>query len=521
MLQLLKDTVNQARKPLLFGFCGALGCLASSLVGEVFLKATYRPPTVQNSQSPQAVVMVIDASGSMYEVISDNLQYTGRTYISDGREVREVTGGRTKLDEVKSAATKFVKRQNLSIAETKENQDQIAVISFGTDVQMTSPLTSNLRQIEGAIESVYDGGGTRIDQGLVAARLELSKTSLTKNLLLFTDGIAESPEKTIKEAEIIKSEGINLIAIATGGADTEFLTELTGDENKVFFVNNGNFDTAFQEAEKVIYGKQLVESGETGDYGIVFGTLRIAGWTGILAVGVSLALIIGQNKYQRRRLLSLKEASTGTISSVMAGMIAGGVGQLVFDTASATIPVLATGGQFLGWLILGTLLGGGISFFVPNLKKSRGLLGGGIGGVLGGASFLLITNLSGALTARLMGSAIIGFCIGVMIALLEILSKDARLIIHWNETEKREILLGSRAIVLGYADSADVYLKKDQGYFPVTARIIKENEQIIMEFDNEYVQSKGLKITRQELKDGTKRKLGDVTLEVKSFPIKK
>ena len=482
MLQLFRNLSPKATKPLLFGFCGAVGCVISALAGEAFLAATYRSPKVVTTSTPQAVVLLIDSSSSMRG---------------------------DKLAEVKQAASSFVERQNL-------NQNQLAVVDFNTNANVRATLTSNLENLQNAIASITSVGGTKMDLGLQEATNQFPDSSSDLNILLFTDGEPNDKNLTSIAAENARNLDIQIIAVATDDADIPFLEQLTAHANLVFSTRAGQFNEAFKQAEEVIYGKQLIEQGPTGDYGIVLGTLRIAGWTGILAIGVSLALIIGQNKYQRRRLLSLKEASAGTISSLIAGMIAGGLGQLVFDATSVTIPVLATGGQFVGWLILGTLLGGGISFFVPNLKKSRGLLGGGIGGVLGGASFLLITQISAALIARLVGSAIIGFCIGMMIALLEVLSKDARLIIHWTENEKREILLGSRPIVLGYADEADVYLRKDQGYFPITAKILKENEQVIMKFDNEYVQSKGLKIASQELKDGAKRKLGDVTLEVKN-----
>ena len=485
MLQLFRNISQKAPKPLLFGFCAAVGCLISSLAGEAFLAATYRSPTVETTTiapPPQAVVLLIDSSNSM-------------------------SGG--KIREVKQAAISFVARQNL-------NQDKLAVVDFGSDATVRTSLTSNLNTLKNAIASITSGGGTEMDLGIQQATTQLQNSNLKLNILLFTDGAPNDKNLTSIAAEDAKNQNIQIIAVATDDADIQFLEQLTGDSSLVFDTRAGRFNEAFEEAEKVIYGQQLVETGPTGDYGIVFGTLRIAGWTSIIAIGVSLALIMGQNKYQRRRLISFQEAFVGTISSIVAGMVAGGVGQLAFDAASVSIPILATGGQFIGWLILGTILGGGISFFVPNLKKSRGLLGGGVGGILGGVSFLVITNVSDALVGRLVGSAIIGFSIGIMIALLEVLSKDARLIIHWNANEKREILLGNRPIVLGYSDDADIYLRKDQGYFPITARIFQENDQIVLQFNNEYAQSKGIKIDHQTLKDGSTRKLGDVTLEIKT-----
>ena len=82
-------------KPLLFGLYGAIGCLiAAILLGEPLLALTKLPPSPATQKAPQAIVLLIDTSGSM----------------SDG-----------KLTEVKSAATNFVQRRNL-------NQDQLQAI---------------------------------------------------------------------------------------------------------------------------------------------------------------------------------------------------------------------------------------------------------------------------------------------------------------------------------------------------------------------------------------------------------
>lgn len=306
--------------------------------------------------------------------------------------------------------------------------------------------------------------------------------------------------------------------MATGDADTQFLGQLTGDPNLVFFASSGQFEQAFLNAEKAIYSKQLVESDSTGDYGLIFGTLRIGGWTGILAIGISLALIAGQNRYLRRRLLSPSEATKATLGSLAAGVVGGSVGQLIFG-AVAGIPIIATGGQLIGWIILGTITGGAMSFFVPNLSKKSALLGGAIGGAIGGVGFLVIASTGVAIAGRIIGSAIIGFCIGMMIALLEILSRSLRLVVRWSPTESREILLGTRPIVLGSCDEADIYLRKDQGYHDVTAKIVTENDKVYIQFDPEYAETKGMKLLKQELNPGTKRKLGDVILEVESKAI--
>jgi Ca-activated chloride channel family protein len=346
-------------------------------------------------------------------------------------------------------------------------------------------------------------------------------------------------EATLNIGQTALSQKINIIAVGTGDADQNFLTQLTGEDKKVFYANSGEFDQAFQSAAKLIYDSQLIGEQkqnqgilytllsqslpknqlQTPQFRFIYDALRTGGWTAILSVGASLALIVGQNLYQRRRrLLSLGETSIGTVGGIVAGLVAGSSGLLVSRFLIQSIPTLAPGGPLLGWTILGTMLGGGMARFVPNLKIGRAVLGGFLGGAMGGMGFVLQAGASNEIAGRLAGSAILGFCIGMMIALLELLTRQAKLIVHWSPTEQREFLLGSRPIILGSSSEANIYLPKKQGYAPITAQVFQKGEIIIMQYNSSYGQAKGMKKLEHQLKDGDRRKFGQITLEVKTSP---
>lgn len=577
-------------KPLLFGLYGAIGCLiAAILLGEPLLALTKLPPSPPAQKAPQAIVLLIDTSGSM----------------SDG-----------KLTEVKSAATNFVQRRNL-------NQDQLAVVNFGLEVKTVSPLTRDANTLTNAIASLSENGGTPMAEGIDKAVGELQSTNLRRNILLFTDGVPNSPSIAQLSANSARNQRINFIAVATDGADVNYLAQLTGDRNLVFYANSGQFDQAFRSAEAAIY-KQLVESSPTGDYGVVYSSLRIGGWTAFLAMGISLALIMGQNSYMHLPLLTLREGSISTLGSLAAGMVAGGAGQLLFvpltnipipiivegimhwSVASAiltgimsfTIPklkklnlpkaivaggisgalgagawviiagilgdlfgriagaivfgiciqvlagstfawvagigVLVFGqllflpisvlsileliGRIIGWAILGILVGGGTRFFVPNLQLTKALFGGSVGGVVGAIGFLVTAGVFGDIPGRLSGAAILGFCIGWMIAFAEQeqLSQEPYLLVHWTDTEKTEYLLGTKPFLIGSSREANIPLNASEGFTPITAQIYKEGEKIIYKFHQEYAAQKNMKKLTQELKVGDTRTLGRITIEVKS-----
>ena len=583
MVNLLKQLRQKVSKPILFGIYGAVGCLVAALIlGEVFLHLTKLPPSTQ--QTDRAVMLVIDSSSSM--------------------------GGR-KLNEVKSAATSFVERQDLA-------QNKLGVVKFGSSVSRLASLTNNTRELKRAIALIEDSGGTPMAEGINLAVSELNSTTLNPSILLFTDGQPNSTFQTTLEAQTARSQNINLIAVATGDADVNFLSRLTGDRAKVFYANSGEFDRAFRDAEAQIYGRQLTESGASGDYGLVYGSLRTGGWTAILAMGISLVLIVGQNQYMHRRLLSPREAGMSIGGSLIAGLIAGGLGQLLFaplanfayagaieivinwtligtllagiisfsksnlDLKSCltkgsiagaiaglipllirnsfailisaiilgvvfgqigkskvlgwivgisiflfgqllffSIPGLSTldiFGRVLGWTILGALVGSGTSFYVPNLQLKRAATGGSLGGSFGAIGFLIIAAILGDISGRLIGAIILGFCIGLTIAWAEkkqLITEDY-LIVYWTPQEQTKILLGTRPLTLGSSYEAEIHLSKALGFYPTTAKIYKENSNIVMQYDDQYAEAKGMKKFKHELKNGDRRKLGKITIEVKS-----
>jgi Ca-activated chloride channel family protein len=461
-----------------------MGCLIFSLLlGELLFYLF--PPNIPQS-SPQALVILIDTSGSM-------------------------DGG--KLAEVKVAAKNFVDRQNLV-------ENEIAVLGFGSDVQIGTSLTKNFNAIEEAIANLNDGGGTMMDLAIVAATEQLQSTDLNKNILLFTDGepgysganLDEEIDKTLMAGEEARKQQINLVAVATGDADTYFLEQLTQDPNLVFYAESGQFDQAFQSAEKAL--NSVVGQDAAVGYSAPWQSIVITGlWGGFLTVGASLGLIIGQNYFLRRRLLSQRELIFSIAGGLAAGMIAGAVAQVLYVMLSQFSNV-AIAARIIGWGILGGIVGSGMSLFVPNLSWKKGLTGGLLGGVLGSLGFLGAAYLLGDVAGRSLGAISIGFFLGLMIALIEQVSRQAWLVVHWGEKETTTISLGQQPIILGSSPDAHIYLRKDHGYPPVTGKIYQQHDQIYLEFDPAYASQKSMKKSKQELKDGDSRKFDQLSFEI-------
>jgi Ca-activated chloride channel family protein len=423
---MLLELMRSPRKVLLFAVMSAAGALVGALVGELWMLLTWRPPTVKSR--PMAVCLVLDCSGSMSE------------------HTPEVQG--TKLDAMKDAATAFVGRH-------QAGEDEMAVVGFDHRVFEVAPRSKKHDTLQSAIQSLSGGGGTDMGAALRAAASQLQGTSSPANILLFTDGVPTTSKSrlppaqdTLQAAEECRTRNVKIIAIATGDADVGYLGQVTGDPSLVYFANAKDFEQAFKKAEEKIFGVDLAGSGPIAE-GLSYAVFRSGTWTALLAIGIALALIAGQNLYLRRPLLDRRQAIVGSLGGLAVGLAAGALGQVIFSgVTSAPGPVVVIG-RLISWAVLGALAGAGLAFFVPNLRLGRGLAGGVVGGLAGAIGFLVVVLVLGDTGGRLLGAAIVGFCIGIMIALAEALFREAWLEIEYGPRETRTVSLGREPITIG------------------------------------------------------------------------
>ena len=233
-------------------------------------------------------------------------------------------------------------------------------------------------------------------------------------------------------------------------------------------------------------------------------------WFGVIGGLISIFLLMGYSSYLKRGWRIGESTKKGILPGVLAGFIAGAIAQSTYTIIGPTELL-----RVICWGIAGGLLGLGLSFRIPNLGKIRGLGGGGIGGIIGGILFIFISFLLGEVIGRLLGISAIGFLIGLMIILVEAAFREAWLVVKWSANEQKTLSLGSEPILLGCADNAHIYLRQDQGYTPITAKVYLDKNQIFMQYNSDYGEKKGMKKLIHKLQNGDKRKLGSVSLEVK------
>jgi Ca-activated chloride channel family protein len=228
-------------------------------------------------------------------------------------------------------------------------------------------------------------------------------------------------------------------------------------------------------------------------------------WTGFISLGIALALIIAQNIYFKKSIFSGSILRAGW-RGVLTGAIAGGIAQIVFsNTARISVPVEITS-RIICWGIFGLGSGWGISMFVPNYPQKTAMIAGFMGGAIGGAVFRFSIVYMPEVAGRLLGIAIVGFFIGLMISYMEELLREAWLTVVWGENEKTSVSLGVKSVILGSSSESDIYLPKEKNYPAITAIIKLERNKVIIEN----------KINNQstELRNGSKITLGNIEVIV-------
>jgi MFS family permease len=261
---------------------------------------------------------------------------------------------------------------------------------------------------------------------------------------------------------------------------------------------------SFREPRQLVHEFGVQPPAEPRLGGDGYTALITGGWTALLAVGLALALAVGQNYYLRRPLFSTRRGAI-IIGGLAAGLVAGGVGQMLFSLA-AQFESVAQAGRAVGWLILGAILGRGMGFFIANLSGTRATIAGAFGGLLGALAYAWVSQIVGETGGRFLGAAILGFFIGVMVAIVEAVFREAWLDIAYGAKETRTVSLGVEPVSIGGDPNAcTVYARNSP---PVAFRYKLEQGRITCE-----------DVTKGQtaaVQPGARQVIGNVTVTVRT-----
>jgi hypothetical protein len=181
------------------------------------------------------------------------------------------------------------------------------------------------------------------------------------------------------------------------------------------------------------------------------------------------------------------------------GLVGGFMGQgfyQFFDSKWGSLLVL-------GWVLTGLLIGAAPAAFDflgavlrneerrgSKRKLRNGLLGGATGGLAGGVLSLLLHRMWGGVfpnteaqslwSPSATGFVALGSCIGLAVALAQIILREAWLRVEAGFRPGRQILLTRAETTIGRAESCDVGLFGDPTVEKLHARIVRQGDQWLL-----------------------------------------
>ncbi len=234
--------------------------------------------------------------------------------------------------------------------------------------------------------------------------------------------------------------------------------------------------------------------------------LAVGVWTGAIAALVCLFLLGGQHHYLRGTLPAAGGVLAGLGGGLVVGIVGGAAGQGLFLLADTDSKILDALFRVLGWMLLGSLAGLGLSLFVPNLKLAYGLAGGAAGGAAGAIGYLVVASVAGVLLGRLAGGLVLGLFIGLMVAVVEAAFRRAWLEVRYGPREVVTVNLGAEPVkVGGDARACTVWAR---GAPDVALRYFLRDGQVICTD----VPTR----TEAPVRDGDTREAGNVTVVVRT-----
>lgn len=221
-----------------------------------------------------------------------------------------------------------------------------------------------------------------------------------------------------------------------------------------------------------------------------------------LGVGVALALGVLDAVWNASRysiLFGSLRVLTALVVGGLGGLFGALVGQALFDLMEQSEPF-----RVVGWTLLGLLIGASLGVFdlLESLLRGQsaqgawrkirnGVLGGTFGGLLGGILFIVLLGVWSDLfkgkerhllwSPTVSGFLALGASIGLLIALAQVILKEAWLRVEAGFRAGRELILSRPETTLGRAESCDVGLFGDPAIAPLHARIIRRGRDYVLE----------------------------------------
>jgi Ca-activated chloride channel family protein len=496
----MRAFLNRLPKWVVFGSVGMTGGLLFSLMGEP--AAALAAPVAQppEDKSPIDLVFVLDVTGSMQKEI-DGVRGSINEFIHESESAR--VGIRFAL----------VTFRDLSCGEPTEVPQ-----AFTADPLVFASSMSRLRA---------DGGGDNRGEssldGLRLASMLPFRPEARKVMVLITDETWHEPDGATLTANDLfvglqarSIEALHVVASRRVIGDFDFLSKAAPGRRFVLDASgrtDGALGRLFQGVAREVVRPSMIGRAAAGsrmDYSFASylrGVASVGLWLSLVSIGIGLFLVAAQRLMLGASLCppgSLKAAALGTLLGAVAGVCAQSA---YFGLSSLGCPDMA--GRVFSWMLVGSGLGFAMTFVVPNINLPKTLACGAAGGALGAACFVaMVTTLDFSdLGGRLAGAMVLGFALGVAVAMAEMMAREAFLVVHWAKNEKSTVNIGPRPVEIGTTNESTVRLSAQTGYPPRVASfsLVGGKATLVNHISR----------TTHVLKDGNKLTLGTVVIEVR------
>jgi hypothetical protein len=227
--------------------------------------------------------------------------------------------------------------------------------------------------------------------------------------------------------------------------------------------------------------------GSTGIKGMFLGML----------IALALGLVDALWTYSLRQLRHVvPRVFVGVAIGSVGGLLGGVAGQWLYDEVGSLVVF-----QVLGWVLTGMMVGGSIGSYdflrgwirdeelsFATSKVIRGGVGGAGGGLLGGILDWKLGDLWMQLfpakenlwSPSLTGFIALGLCIGLMIAVAQIVFTQTWLKIEKGFRSGRELLMNKPVLTLGRAESCDLGLFGDALIDKLHARVYQQDGRYLI-----------------------------------------
>jgi uncharacterized protein YegL len=203
-------------------------------------KPAFDPSAFTTSKAkPLPVILLLDVSASMSEVVSGSFNRTGKTVFKDGKNWEIVEGGITRIQLLNEAVKKML--VTLTKEECTGTEFLVSIITFGSDTRMQLPPT---RAGNVNWNDLTTGGETPLGSALALAKELVEDKEKTPSrawrpaVILVSDGKpTDAWENALAEFTTLgRSSKCDRMAMAIGAeADSAMLGEfIAGTDHKLF-----------------------------------------------------------------------------------------------------------------------------------------------------------------------------------------------------------------------------------------------------------------------------------------------